>query len=173
MAPDPKRVVLAEILRERGNKGEVAARSQTDIPGRLESLKAAWLHLADGSDRAVEIEQAWPHKGDWVLKFALVNSISEAEKLRGSDLWVPIEERAPLPAGEYYESDLIGCVVRPVGGETIGIVTGMQRFGGAPLLEVDRNGRDVLIPFVPGICHKVDLGEREIQVELPDGLLDL
>jgi 16S rRNA processing protein RimM len=140
----------------------------------LESLKSAWLRLPDGTDRRVAVEKAWPHKGDWVLKFALIDSISEAEKLRGSDLWVPFEDRAPLPQGEYYESDLVGCQVRALSsGELLGLVTSMQRFGGPPLLEVDRKGSEVLIPFVPAICVQVDLAAREIRVELPDGLLDL
>ena len=38
---DVDRVILAEILRPRGNRGEVLARSLTDVPGRLESLKEA------------------------------------------------------------------------------------------------------------------------------------
>ena len=56
---DRSRVVVAEVVRVRGNKGEVLARSQTDIPGRLEKLGEAWLHLADGPDRLVAIESAW------------------------------------------------------------------------------------------------------------------
>ncbi len=170
----PTRIVIAEIFRERGIRGEVTARSQTDVPGRLETLKSAWVLLTDGTDRAVTLEAAWPHKGDWVLKFAGVDSMSDAEQFRGADLWVPFEERAPLPEGEYYESDLAGCAVRTMGtGEWIGTVTGMERYGGPALLEVDRNGRNVLIPFVPSICRKVDLEGREIQVELPEGLLEL
>jgi 16S rRNA processing protein RimM len=174
----PQRVVIAEIFREWGIRGEVTARSQTDVPGRLENLKTAWVQLADGTDLAVTIEAARPHKSDWVLKFAGVDSMTDAERFRGADLWVSREERAPLPEGEYYETDLVGCRVRVLKtGSPIGRVTGMQRFGGPPLLEVvtgtDGGGREVLIPFVPSICPKVDLEAREIGVDLPEGLLDL
>jgi 16S rRNA processing protein RimM len=142
---------LAEILRERGNRGEVLARSLTDIPGRLENLKCAWVLLADRTDRAVGIEKAWRHQENWVLKFSGVDSISDAERFRGADLWVPPSERALLPEGEYYESDLMGLAVRQcASGEMIGLVRGFQRFGGAPLLEVECNGHQTLIPFVPG-----------------------
>jgi len=173
-ASSPDRVVLVEILRERGNRGEVLGRSLTDIPGRLENLKRAWVQLADGSDMAVTLEKAWRHGENWVLKFAGVDSIGAAEGFRGADLWVPRTERAPLPDGEYFESDLIGLEVRAAdGGALIGHIRGWQRFGGPPLLEVDRGGRELLVPFVPAICRKVDLERRVVEVDLPSGLLEL
>jgi 16S rRNA processing protein RimM len=132
------------------------------------------VHLADGTERAVSIEKAWRHQGNWVLKFSGVDSISEAERFRGADLWLPRSERAALPEGEYYESDLLGFAVKDdASGETLGIVRGWQRFGGPPLLEVDCSGREALIPFVPAICRKVDLERRTIEVDLPEGLLEL
>ncbi|HJY05646.1 MAG TPA: hypothetical protein VJ323_04975, partial [Bryobacteraceae bacterium] len=87
------RVVVAEILRPRGNRGEVLAESLTDVPGRLETLKQARARLANGSDVSVEIEQTWRHKELWVVKFAGVGSIDEAEQFRGADLWIPLSER--------------------------------------------------------------------------------
>ena len=173
------RVVLAEILRPRGIRGELVARSLTDVPGRLRELKAAWVQLADGSDVEVTLEEAWEHKGDWVFKFAGVDSANDAERFRGADLWVPRAQRAPLPEGEFYESDLMGCrVVDGASGQVIGTVSGWQHYGGPALMEVKRAaeakaGREVLVPFVPAICRKVDLEARTIEVDLPDGLLEL
>ena len=171
---EPERVVVAEVLRPRGNRGEVLVRSQTDVPGRLEQLKRACVRLADGADVPVEISEAWVHAGDWVFKFAGVDSISAAERFRGADIWVPAEERGSLPAGEFFASDLIGCSLIEAGSAAeIGKVEGWQAYGGPPLLEVTVDGREVLIPFVPGICREVDLTARTIRVELPEGLLDV
>ena len=173
------RVTVAEILRPRGNRGEVLAKSQTDVPGRLEGLKRAQARLADGCDVSVEITDAWVHDGDWVLKFAGVDSITQAERFRGADVWIPAEERGTLPAGEFFESDLIGCVLLDSAtGSELGRVEGWQAGGdrmqvGPPLLQLTVAGREVLIPFVPAICREVDLEARAIRVELPPGLLDL
>ncbi len=169
---DRQRIVIAEILRARGNRGEVLARSQTDVPGRLETLRTAQVRLANGTDTQVKMEAAWPHKGDWVLKFAGVDSIAAAEKFRGADLWVPTSERGALPQGEYFQSDLVGCEVQDRTGRVLGSLAGWQEYGGPPLMEVESGGRTALVPFSPEICE-VRLGERTVIVELPDGLLEL
>ena len=170
---DRDRVVVAEILRPRGNRGEVAARSLSDVPGRLEQLKSAQVRLRDGSDVAVEIEEAWAHKGDWVLKFVGVDSINAAERFGGSDLWLAAADRGTLPEGEFFQSDLVGCaVVDSASGKQLGVVGGWQQYGGPPLMEVQIDGREVLIPFVSAECQ-VDLAGRTIGMNCPEGLLDL
>ncbi len=168
-----ERVVVAEILKPRGIRGELLARSQSDIPGRLETLRGAQAHLMSGEDVAVELEQAWRHKEDWVLKLAGVDSIEQADRFRGSELWVPFSERGGLPQGEFFESDLVGLRIVDAGtAEELGVVAEVQQFGGPPLLGLRHAGRDVLIPFVPAICD-VDLVAGLIRVTLPDGLLEL
>jgi 16S rRNA processing protein RimM len=171
---DLERVVVAEILRPRGNRGEVLARSQTDVPGRLENLKTAVARLADGSDLPIEIAEVWPHKDDWVFKFAGVDSIDAAERFRQADLWVSLPDRSTLPEGDFFQSDLIGCAVTDSAtGKYLGSVVGWQQYGGPPLMELTVDGREVLIPFVSSICRRVDLAARNITVDLPEGLLDL
>jgi 16S rRNA processing protein RimM len=170
---DRERVVIAELFRARGIRGELIARSQTDVPGRLENLKRAQVRLADGKDIAVEIEDAWEHKGDWVLKFVGVDTMDAANAFRGADLWVPPEERGELPEGGFFQSDLIGCsVVDKVSGKELGVVGGFQEYGGPTLMEMTVDGRELLIPFAEQLCE-VDLPARMIRVDLPDGLLDL
>ena len=171
---DRERVVIAEILRPRGNRGELLVISQTDVPGRIEGLRFGQVRLSDGSDVQVEIEEAWQHKGNWVLKFAGVDSISAADRFRGSDLWIPFDSRGKLQDGEYFRSDLVGCsVIDALDGSILGIVGGWQQYGGPLLLEVSIAGREVLIPFVEPICSKVNLEGRTIVVELPEGLVQL
>ena len=171
---DTDRVVIADILRARGIRGEVVARSQTDVPGRFNNLKEAQVRLGDGSNLPVELETAWEHKGDWVLKFRGIDSIDSAERLRGAELWVPREERGKLGEGEYFQSDLLGChVMDKKTGKSLGIVKGWQQYGGPPLLQVKRGEGEVLVPFVSAICQDIDLSARFVWVELPEGLLDL
>ena len=171
---DRDRVVIAEITKPRGNRGEVLAVSQTDVPGRIEGLRRARARLANGADIEIEISEAWPCRGDWVLKFAGIDSISDAERFRGADIWVPFAERASLPDGDVFRSDLLGCtLVDQRSGRELGVVAGFQQYGGPLLLELNTEGREVLIPFVDQICPAVDLTARVIRVDPPEGLLEL
>lgn len=170
---DRERVVIGEVLRPRGNRGEMLVLAQTDVPDRIEQLKSATARLTDGSDVPVEIDSAWRHRDDWVVKLAGIDSIEAAERFRRADLWVRFADRGILADGDLFRSDLVGCqVIDRSTGELLGTVGGWQQHGGPPLMEVTVQGREVLIPFVKALCD-VDLGQRSIRVDLPEGLLDL
>ncbi len=119
-----------------------------------------------------EVEEVWEHSGELVFKFKGVDSISDAEKLRGAEVQVPLAERVELDPGEYFHSDLIGCEVHDrASGRAIGKVTNFEEYGGPPLLEID--GGRMLIPFVKAICVDIRPEEKVILVEIPEGLEDL
>jgi 16S rRNA processing protein RimM len=130
--------------------------------------------------RRYDVESVWRHGERFVFKFRGVDSITDAEKLAGLDVRIRREERAPLPAGEYYYSDLVGCkVVDWQSGERLGTVQSVEEFGGPPLLAVRKEesaGKeedDMLIPFATAICRRIDTSAQEIRVDLPEGLKDL
>lgn len=121
----------------------------------------------------MEVERIWMHGDHLIFKFKGVDTISDAERLAGADVSIPMEERAQVAEGEYYQSDLVGCEVFE-GVLFIGTVAGWQDAGGPVLVEVKTpQGKELLIPFAKAIFTKIDAGQRRIEVVLPDGLLDL
>src|SRR5579862_9835185 len=90
-------VWLARIRRVQGRKGEVLADLLTDFPEKFSERKRVWLlnaaETAGEAAREVALENSWLHKGDVVLHFGGVDSINEAEKLRGLVVAVPRAER--------------------------------------------------------------------------------
>lgn len=165
--PDPEWVTLAVLGRARGIRGEVTAISFSK-PERYADLRRVFL-FPEGSPR--EVESAWFHDNRLILKFRGVDTMSDAERLAGSEVRVPRGERMRLEPGEYYESDLIGCeVVERDGGASLGCVTAFVDAGSSGVLEVE--GR-LLIPFVRAICVAIQPETRRIVVELPAGLKEL
>ena len=107
-------VLIARIVRPRGNKGEVLAELFTDFPARLSSLSQIYLRSGQGEPAAVALKNFWVdrnHPESGIFHFAGSASIDDAEKLRGREVLLPIAERIELPAGKYFVSDLIGCTV--------------------------------------------------------------
>jgi 16S rRNA processing protein RimM len=159
------------VAKTQGRRGEVAAEVHSDVPGRLQAGMRVFA-LDNDSRRELKIEDAWPHKSYIVLKFAGVDSISDAEPLVGSELQVPQSERAELEAGAAYVSDLIGCVVLD-GRREIGTIKDI-RFGAgeAPLLVV-AGKTEYEIPYAQEFLVQVDLEHKRIEMALPDGLLNV
>jgi 16S rRNA processing protein RimM len=145
----------------------------TNVPDRLQRGLRLFALSGAGTRNELRIEDAWPHKGNLVLKFAGIDSISEAEALAGSELQVPREERARLETGWSYVSDLAGSTVFDAGRE-IGRVEDVQFGAGeAPLLIV-ANGADIHeIPFAEAYLKDVDLERKRIEMELPEGMLEV
>lgn len=170
-------LAIARLIRPRGRKGELIAEVLTDFPERFATLRRAFVEQPGGEPEPAEVEKAWWHQGRLVLCFAGVESISQAERLRGRLVMVPRGERAALADGRYYLWDLVGCdLFGPSGGEPLGTVTAVEPTGGVDLLRVKRSGadgREVLIPFARAICRHIDVGARRIVIEPPEGLLEL
>ena len=104
-------VTLARVAKTQGRHGEVAADLFSDFPERFAERHRVFALNAQGERREMELEGFWPHKGRIVLKFAGVDSISDAEGLIGSEIQIPVSERAELEEGANYISDLVGCMV--------------------------------------------------------------
>ena len=169
-------------MRPHGIRGEVATEILTDFPDRLTRLKSAQLwNSRTEPPRSVLVRSCWlshSRGGQAIFLFEGSNSISDAEKLVGLEIQIPLSERISLPAGTFYVSDLVGCeVYERDSGKRIGQVRDVQFPGeelkGTPLLEVDSPSGELLIPLAQEICVQIDTAARRIDVVLPEGLRDL
>jgi 16S rRNA processing protein RimM len=160
------------VLGPQGRRGEVAAELHTSFPERFAERRELSGVARDGSRRELELQGHWFHKGHVVLKFAGVDSISDAERLAGLELQIPAEERAELQAGAAYISDLVGCEVVNRG-SVVGSVADVQFGAGeAPLLVIKRGEQEFLVPYAEAFLKRTDLAARRIEFELPEGLLE-
>jgi len=167
-------ITLARVIKTQGRHGEVAAEIHSDVPGRF-TAGMKLLALDESQDRReLEVEELWPHKGLLVLKFAGVDSISDAEALIGSELQVPRSERAQLEPGWNYVSDLVGCALLDRGTQ-VGLIEAVQfGTGEAPLLIVaSGSGKKFDIPFAEAYLEAVDLQQRQVRMNLPQGMLEV
>ena len=168
-------VTLARIVKTQGRVGEVAAEVHSDVPDRFfVGMKLSALDKSGAARREVQIEDLWPHKALLVLKFAGIDSISEAEPLIGSELQVPQAERAQLEQGWSYVSNLVGCEVFDQGRQ-IGRIEDVQFGAGeAPLLIVaTADGKRYEVPFAEAYLEGVDLGGKQLRMKLPEGMLEI
>jgi 16S rRNA processing protein RimM len=176
-------VLLARLIRTQGRHGELLAEILTDFPERFTQQPAVWLLPPAGSGvpRAAVVERAWRHKGRIVLKLAGVDSMNDAEPLRGYAVAVSREQRMPLEQDAVYIGDLVGCRVldTAAGGADLGPVLDVVRgeHGAADLLVLKQTGAatedELLIPFAKSYIVSIDLAGRCLRMRLPAGLTAL
>lgn len=172
MSLNSELVAIAKIVRTRGLRGEVVADVLTDFPERFEGLKDVTAVLADGERRELKIEKFWFQKDRVVLKFEGYDKIDTAETLRGAEICVPESEAVELEDDEFFDWELIGCMVETVDGETIGTVREIMRTGGTEVLLIDGPEKELMVPFAESICVEVDIENKRIVVDPPEGLLE-
>lgn len=175
-------ITLARILRPWGRRGEVAAEILTDFPARLADRQEAWLANERSAPRRVRILSCRMHLGQAIFCFEGVQTISDAQALRGLEVQIPFEERAPLTPDHYYITDLVGCQIwEERAMAPLGVVQNVQRAGEeragampeAWVLVVDAQGNELLIPLAAEICTRIDIIGKRIDVRLPEGLRQL
>lgn len=181
MTEEAEFVTIARVSKTQGRHGEVSATLLTDFPELFETRKKLFAlsgNAAQGgmpgtkTRRKLDLEEHWFHKGMVVLKFAGVDSISDAETLVGSEIQVPRSERATLGSDEFYVSDLIGCTVTDSDRE-IGRVKDVQFGSGeAPLLVIEGE-KEYLVPFAAAYIQKIALEQKRLEMKLPEGMLEL
>ena len=144
----------------------MAAELHTDFPERFEERGRFYALAEGGKRRELKLQSSWPHKGQIVLKFEGVESISDAEALVGCEVQIPANNRAKLEPGSAYVSDLVGD-------RQIGLVQDVQFGAGeAPLLIV-KGLKQYDIPFADAFLGNVDVRGKEIHMLLPEGMLEV
>ncbi|BBB31934.1 16S rRNA processing protein RimM [Thermotomaculum hydrothermale] len=163
-------LTIGKIAKPQGNKGEVIVNIETDFPSRF--FESEFLLVKTEEEiLKLKVLNARNHKGRVVLKFEGYNSINDAETLRDAEIIIPESEKME-EEDFYYFYQLEGMEVETIDGEKLGSVKSVLVIdGNHDVLEVkNKNGQDILIPFVKDICVEVDTDSNLIKVNMPEGL---
>ncbi len=174
MLPDTGDLIsVARIARPQGIRGEVIADLLTDFPERFAALETARVKTPDGELLTLRLENSRPHKGRILLKFAGYDTMNAAETLRDARVMVMRDQLVKLPEDSFYSFDLVDCEVTTKDGQPVGRVGNVQNYGAAPLLVVDADDKEFMIPLASSICIEIDVAQKRIVIDPPEGLLEL
>jgi len=162
-------ITIGEVLAPWGNKGKLKVRLETDFPQRFTSRATIYI-----DQRPVTIDSTEWHNGRLIVKLKSVDSIQDAQKLRGRVIQIHHSQVQPLPEGQYYHFQLIGLEVRTTGGELLGKITEIITAKSNDVYIV-RGGvsGEILIPAIADVVKSVDLDKGYLAIEPIEGLLSL
>jgi 16S rRNA processing protein RimM len=165
------RVALGVITGAHGVRGEVRVKSFTSEPEAIASYGAVGL---GDSGRETVIRSLRPAREEFIAVLEGVTDRTAAERLKGCLLHVARDRLPPPDEDEVYVSDVIGLPVYRKDGTLLGAVAAVTDYGAGDLLEIRSDDRrnSILIPFVAAMVPEVDLANRRIVVDPPEGLIE-
>lgn len=171
----PDYLLLGEILRPHGVKGELKVRILTDYPERLAEIDAVFVGtgIDDSSPTQMAVGSFRFHQGYLLIKFKQIKDRTDAERYRGLFLMIDIEHAVPLEDGEIYLYQLIGLQVKTEDGQVLGIIDEVLETGANDVYVVKKDGEKhpLLVPAHDETILEIDLEGEQVIMNLPDGLL--
>jgi 16S rRNA processing protein RimM len=164
---------LGKIVSKYSFKGEVLVKLDSDDPELYESMESVFVSLRD-SLVPFFIEQSRLHKSSLLrIKFEDVDSEQEADRIMGSELYLPLEFLPPLEGNKFYFHEVIDFTVIDQNFGKVGIITSINDTTNQALFVIDHKGTEILIPINDEFLTKVDRETKTIEVNTPEGLIEL
>ena len=121
----------------------------------------------------LRVEESSPFGDGLLIHFEGLGNRDVAGRWRDRFLLVPSEEIPPAPAGEIFIHDLVGLRVEAMDGSALGTVTAFYELAQGLMLDVKGGpGREFLLPYRDEFVQRVDMEQRLLVVDLPEGFLE-
>jgi len=144
-------------------------------PKTLEKHGALSVAATGDTTITLKMKNSLGSKGGkfWLAEVEGVADRNAAERLRGTELWLDRDKLPKTKKNEYYIEDLVGLTVRD-GNGTIGKIAGVHNFGAGDMLDIQpATGESFFLPFTKENIVKVDIADKTVTVELPEGIREV
>ena len=164
---------LGKIVKKYSFKGELLVKLDTDDPSIYTKMESVFI---DKNKNLIPffIERSSLHKSTLLrVKFEDIDSEEDANKLLKSELYLPLEFLPQLTGNKFYYHEIFGFEAEDLSFGLIGIIKGVNDNTNQAILEIDRNGSEILIPLIDDFIKSVDRELKKIILEVPEGLIDI
>jgi len=171
-------LVVGRVVKAHGIGGEVVVDVRTDDPyERFAPGRTLRARARDKTERRLVVDSMREHSGRLLVRLEGVASRDAADALRGSLFVVDVADLPPIEdPDEFYDHQLEGLLVRTTSGLDVGAVAEVLHTAAGEILAVrptEGDGPEILVPFVSAIVTAVSLEDGVVEIDPPEGLLDL
>jgi len=164
---------LGKIVSKYSFKGEVLVKIDTDDPEIYENMESVFVSLGNNLVPFF-LDKCRLHKSTLLrIDFEEVKTESDADRIMGSKLYLPLAMLPKLSGNKFYFHEIIDYKVIDAMHGDIGVITGVNDTTSQALFEIEKEGKEILIPITDEIINKVDREDKTIHVSTPEGLVDL
>jgi len=163
-------LLIAKIVGTHGLKGTIKVYSYAESLSVFKPDSLILIRNTKGHEEIHAVDWANPHKQIILLSLKGITSISQAESLIGSELFISKADLPKLEDGTYYWFDIIGLSVFTIDNEYIGRVESIIPTGSNDVFVVKDGDKEILIPGIESVVLSIDFNRKIMTVDLPDGL---
>ncbi|WP_445386030.1 ribosome maturation factor RimM [Robiginitalea sp. IMCC44478] len=164
---------LGKIVSKHGFKGDLLIKLDTDQPELYEKLESVFISMGNTLVPFFILRSAL-HKSN-LLRVSLedVSDEAAADRLMGSELYLPLKFLPKLSGNKFYYHEVIGFTLSDKQHGDVGVIKGVNDQGAQALFIAEKKGKELLIPITDDFISKVDREARIIYIQTPEGLIDL
>ncbi len=164
---------LGKIVSKYSFKGEILVKLDTDDPELYQNLESVFVSLGNNLVPFF-IDRCRLHKSDLLrIDFEEVKTESDADRIMGSALYLPLHMLPKLTGDKFYFHEVIGFTIVDAVHGNIGTIQSVNDTTAQALFEVQKGDKQLLIPITDQIITKVDRENNTISVATPEGLVAL
>ncbi|MCF0209878.1 MAG: 16S rRNA processing protein RimM [Bacteroidales bacterium] len=162
---------LGKIVKPFSYKGDLVLFFDVDEP--MEYVDLAYVYL-EINKRLVkyDIETMRPHQNKMVARFVELTE-DEAAGLVGKEMYLPLEFLPKLDGNKFYYHEVIGFSIEDSKKGNLGTIREIFDNMTQPLMAIDHDGKEILIPIIDEVIKEVCREEKLIKIEAPEGLIDI
>ena len=164
---------LGKILKTQGNKGQVMVHLDVDDPESYQKTESVYLDLHGERIPFFIASLELKHNRKAVVHFQDFDTLEDAESLQGLEIYLPITELPALKGNRFYYHEIIGFQVVDQNHGNIGTIDDILELPHQSLFQIRHGEKEILIPIVDQIIHKVDRKKKILIIEAPAGLIEI
>ena len=157
-------LLLGEIVRPQGIRGEVKVRHYTDDPERFYDLDVVFLKRGENYDE-MNVEDARVQGDDVYLKLEGIDDRNEAEKLRNIQLWVDRDNAVELGEDEVFIADILGAKAFDTKGNQLGVLKDVLTPGGVDVFVLKTPKGNLMFPALKEVLLEMNADEGKLVLD--------
>ena len=154
------RLIIAEVLKPQGIRGELKIKTFTDFPQDVKAFKT--VYIDDTPYKILSFRVG--NDGSAFIGLRGIPDRNSAELFRGKKLEGDRADAPDLEEGQYYIVDIIGLSCETADGEVLGTVTDISNLA-SDIYTIEKAGKKILFPAVKGVVLNVDLDAKKLIVD--------
>ncbi len=164
---------LGKIVSKFSFKGEVLVKLDTDDPESFLEMESVFIDM-NKNLIPFFIEKSSLQKSNLLrLKFEEITSEEDADRILKKELYLPLSFLPELNDDQFYFHEVIGFKVTDKLFGDVGILKGVNDSTPQALFEIERDGKEILVPVNDDFIDKLDKPNKTLHLDVPEGLIEM